>query len=228
MPGGWSDLDMLEVGLGGMTDGEYVAHFSMWAALKSPLLLGNDIRKLDAKTLSIINNPAIIAISQDPLRKAVQRIALNTSVPVDSFGIGETHIWSGALANGDQIVIFLNAADTALYMQTTLAEIFVMDGPHGSAPQAKQTWDVHDLWQHGHSRMKLGDAQALLDAESQESRHAVFERLDWFNASTTSYADALAANDERLFGYKVGEVKAGRQSEFSCPTTCGEGLQAEE
>lgn len=27
-PGGWNDLDMLEVGLGGMTDDEYVAHFS--------------------------------------------------------------------------------------------------------------------------------------------------------------------------------------------------------
>jgi hypothetical protein len=29
MNGGWNDLDMLEVGNGGMTDSEYVAHFSM-------------------------------------------------------------------------------------------------------------------------------------------------------------------------------------------------------
>ena len=28
-PGGWNDLDMLEVGNGAMTDAEYVAHFSM-------------------------------------------------------------------------------------------------------------------------------------------------------------------------------------------------------
>jgi alpha-galactosidase len=27
--GGWNDLDMLEVGNGGMTDSQYVAHFSM-------------------------------------------------------------------------------------------------------------------------------------------------------------------------------------------------------
>jgi alpha-galactosidase len=27
--GGWNDLDMLEVGNGGMSDSEYVAHFSM-------------------------------------------------------------------------------------------------------------------------------------------------------------------------------------------------------
>lgn len=28
-PGGWNDLDMLEVGNGAMTDAEYVGHFSM-------------------------------------------------------------------------------------------------------------------------------------------------------------------------------------------------------
>ena len=29
-PGGWNDLDMLEVGNGGMTDDEYKTHLSMW------------------------------------------------------------------------------------------------------------------------------------------------------------------------------------------------------
>lgn len=29
-PGGWNDLDALEVGNGGMSDDEYKAHFSMW------------------------------------------------------------------------------------------------------------------------------------------------------------------------------------------------------
>jgi len=33
-PGAWNDLDMLEVGNGGMTDSEYVAHFSMCKSLK--------------------------------------------------------------------------------------------------------------------------------------------------------------------------------------------------
>jgi hypothetical protein len=28
-PGGWNDLDMLEIGNGAMNDAEYVAHFSM-------------------------------------------------------------------------------------------------------------------------------------------------------------------------------------------------------
>ena len=47
--GGWNDLDMLEVGLSGLSDEEYVAHYSMWAAIKSPLLIGADLRTLSAK-----------------------------------------------------------------------------------------------------------------------------------------------------------------------------------
>ena len=61
-PGAWNDLDMLEVGHGGMSFEEYKSHFSMWAALKSPLLIGADLRHLDAAALRILNNPAIIAV----------------------------------------------------------------------------------------------------------------------------------------------------------------------
>lgn len=64
-PGAWNDLDMLEVGNDGMTDTEYVTHFTMWAAVKSAMIMGNDIRAMDAKTLSILTNPAVLAISQD-------------------------------------------------------------------------------------------------------------------------------------------------------------------
>ena len=100
----------------------------MWAALKSPLLLGNDLRKMDATTLSIINNPAIIALSQDPRGRAVQRIKRNTDVRKDGYGIGETHTWVGALENGDQLVIFLNVADEDVDMEASLADIFITHG----------------------------------------------------------------------------------------------------
>ncbi|BAT11444.1 Os10g0492900 [Oryza sativa Japonica Group] len=33
-PGGWNDPDMLEVGNGGMTNDEYIVHFSLWAISK--------------------------------------------------------------------------------------------------------------------------------------------------------------------------------------------------
>ena len=43
-PGGWNDPDMLEVGNGLMTHDEYQAHFALWAALKSPLLIGCNLK----------------------------------------------------------------------------------------------------------------------------------------------------------------------------------------
>ena len=45
-PGQWNDLDMLEVGNGGMTKSEYITHFSMWAIAKSPLILGNNLENI--------------------------------------------------------------------------------------------------------------------------------------------------------------------------------------
>ncbi|KAM0712301.1 hypothetical protein Q7P37_011396 [Cladosporium fusiforme] len=207
LPGGWNDLDMLEVGLGGMTDEEYKAHFSMWAALKSPLLLGNDLREMDASTLSIINNPAIIAISQDPRGKAVQRVSNNQSVAKDGFGIGEAHIWSGPLANGDQVVIFLNAANEDLDMSASLAEIFVMDGPGGSAPQVQQKWAVNDLWQN---RMDESDAQTVLAEKPGRIS-------SWYNATEVPYAQGLAEEDSRLFGKHIGVVNAGGDLKAQVP-----------
>ena len=38
--GRWNDMDMLQVGNGDFTNEEQVAHFSLWAALKSPLIMG--------------------------------------------------------------------------------------------------------------------------------------------------------------------------------------------
>jgi alpha-galactosidase len=39
-PGHWNDPDMLEVGNGGMTTTEYRTHFSLWAMMSAPLLIG--------------------------------------------------------------------------------------------------------------------------------------------------------------------------------------------
>ena len=60
---------MLEVGNGGMTENEYIAHFSFWALLKAPLLIGCDVTNMSDSTLSILGNEEIIAIDQDPLGK---------------------------------------------------------------------------------------------------------------------------------------------------------------
>src|ERR1700742_1383633 len=71
--GYYNDLDMLEVGNGGMTYDEYKVHFSMWAAIRSPLIMGNKLDKLSPEGFAILVNPAVLAISQDPSVSAVSR-----------------------------------------------------------------------------------------------------------------------------------------------------------
>ncbi len=186
----------------------------MWAALKSPLLLGNDLRDMDAKTLSIINNPAIIAINQDPRGRAVQRVVRNFAVPKDQFGVGETHIWTGPLANGDQILVFLNVADEEMNMAATLEEVFITDGVGGTAPQIQQDWVIFDLWG---SRMSEKDAQNVLDSKTQKGRQKILHSLNWYNATETPYAKGLEVRDERLFGKKIGSVSARGKIEALVP-----------
>ncbi|KAI1846586.1 hypothetical protein JX265_009110 [Neoarthrinium moseri] len=207
IPGGWSDLDMLEVGQGGMTDEEYKAHFALWAALKSPLFLGNDLRDMPASALTIINNPAILALSQDPHGRSVTRVRRDVQgVAKDEWGMGETQVWSGYLQNGDEVVIFLNAGGEDIEMQVTLAEIFIPFGPGGSAPHVKSDWAVHDLWAH---RMSEETAEALMAAATDERRAAILKDVNWYNATETPFEEGLRNNDPRLFGEKIGEVKAG-------------------
>ncbi|KAL7821051.1 glycoside hydrolase family 27 protein [Trichoderma gracile] len=203
LPGGWNDLDMLEVGHGGMIEEEYKAHFSMWAALKSPLLLGNDLRTMSPSTLTIITKPSHHRPStKTPRGRAVQRISRNTSVPRDGHGIGETHVWSGPPSpTGTKSSSFLNAADADLDMAASLKNIFVMDGVGGTAARVRQDWAVHDLWgEGGAGMMRMEDARRVVDAEGEEARRAVLRGLGWYNATEVSYAEGLRRRDPRLGG----------------------------
>lgn len=167
--------------------------------------MGNDLRELSAKDLSILNNPAIIALNQDPLGRSVVRIRRDQDAgKKDRYAIGEIQVWSGALAGGDQVVVLLNVADEDLDISVGLDEIFIFDGPGGSAPQVKQAWDVYDLWA---DRMDDKLAQQVLDADTETARK-LLNRANWYNSTAIPYKDGLKAGDDRLFGRKVDTVKA--------------------
>jgi alpha-galactosidase len=179
----------------------------MWAALKSPLLMGHDLRTMSASTLTILNNPAIIAISQDPLGLAVNLARRDTNVKKDKYGMGETHMWTGRLAGGDQVVILFNAADEDIQMSASLEEIFYYEGPEGSAPQVKQAWDVYDLWA---GRMDIETAQKILDADDDlPSSEQLLREAHWYNSSAMSYQEGLKAGEPILLGKKSSSIAAG-------------------
>jgi len=94
-PGAWNDPDMLEVGNGGMTTAEYTTHFSLWAIMKAPLLVGCNVQNMSSATLNILTNTEVIAINQDALGKQgyVVSEALNpyaaprVEVPLDATNV---------------------------------------------------------------------------------------------------------------------------------------------
>ena len=73
-PGHWNDAEMLEVGNGGMTHDENITHFSMWCMLATPLMAGNDLRKMDTETREILTNKEAIAVNQDSLGQQARRV----------------------------------------------------------------------------------------------------------------------------------------------------------
>jgi alpha-galactosidase len=97
-PGHWNDPDMLEVGNGGLTDGEYRAHFSLWAMMAAPLIAGNDVAAMDSATRTILLNREVIAVDQDRLGIQGRRV----------WKEGEREAWAKPLAGGGRAVLLFN------------------------------------------------------------------------------------------------------------------------
>jgi len=139
---GWNDADMLEVGNGGMTKSEYIVHFSFWAILKSPLILGNDVTQMTNETLEIITNKAIIDINQDPAGTPASRIWVRNV----SSG-GALQLWSGPLANGSTVIGILNSSPTTQTFTLQMSDVFI-----DSLQDVKTAkYHLYDLWQRSTS-----------------------------------------------------------------------------
>ena len=81
--GCFNDMDMLvvgmygkgNVGLKGCSATQYKTHFSIWAFLGSPLMIGCDIRNMNQATRDILMNKEMIAINQDPLMRQPYKLS---------------------------------------------------------------------------------------------------------------------------------------------------------
>jgi len=97
---------MLEVGNGGMTNAEYISHFSLWAIMKSPLLVGCDVTNMSQSTMDILLNTEVIAINQDRAGKqghVVSSTLYEHAAPRVQVPMGSTNV----------IVTACNTKDTA-------------------------------------------------------------------------------------------------------------------
>lgn len=110
-----NDMDMMVVGMygnggdeyisaGGCTEEEYQTHFSLWAMMNSPLMIGCDIRKLTDATKKILLNKDLIAINQDIECRSPFRLNCVSNGP-DVFTLVKF------LSNGDLAIALFNMGD---------------------------------------------------------------------------------------------------------------------
>ena len=137
--GQWPDMDMLVVGLDGKggpssdlggvgcTYTEYQTQMSMWCMMSSVLALSNDLRHLTAEDKRIVLNKEMIAIDQDPLGKAAERVVNKA----------DHQVFVRPLADGSHAVAILNCGDKALNLSVSFKQL----GLNG-------LYTVRDVWQH--------------------------------------------------------------------------------
>jgi alpha-galactosidase len=126
-PGHWNDPDMLEIGNGHLTNAEQITHFSLWAEMAAPLLIGTDLRKASAQTFAILSNRDVIAVDQDSLGR--QGVIISSS--------GGLVVFTKQLANGDRAVALFNETGGTATISTTAAK---------AGLRAAGSYTLTDLW----------------------------------------------------------------------------------
>lgn len=153
--GGYNDPDMLEVGNGKLTYEENKSHFTLWAMMNAPLILGNDLRKFiksdgsadkENIVLKIVTNEKIIAINQDGKGKACKRVKR-----------GITDILAKPLSDGTAFCFFNRApfavnftCDVSKFSKDAYLEFEKKDGY-----KAEDLWSGEEFETNGKIKVKI-------------------------------------------------------------------------
>jgi alpha-galactosidase len=149
-PGHWNDPDMLVVGTVSLssrmhythlTADEQYTHISMWCLLSAPLLIGCDLTKLDAFTLSLLTNDEVLAVDQDSLGRGPFKVSGPTfavprygAAPADNPG-GNAIVYAKPLDDGTLAVGLFNVGPTDATVTVNFADLHL-----------KGRRSVRDLW----------------------------------------------------------------------------------
>ncbi|KAK0454132.1 glycoside hydrolase [Desarmillaria tabescens] len=137
---GRNDLDMLQLGNGNLTFDESKSHFTAWALMKSPLLIGTNLSAITNETLSIFKNKEILAINQDPVVGAsISPFRWGINPDWTSNSSFPAQYWSGPTQDGT-VFMLLNTLDEPSTLFFNLTE----------SPwiRAGRQYSVRDLWTH--------------------------------------------------------------------------------
>lgn len=123
---GWNDLDSLLVGSGavdGLTDDERQSTMTLWAISNSPMIIGDDLTRLDTFGQQLLSNDNVIAVDQ-------------SGAPATEITAGNNPVWaSPKLSNGTYNVALFNLNSSSSSTAVSWSSL----GITGEA-------DVYDLW----------------------------------------------------------------------------------
>lgn len=133
-PGNYNDPDMMILGWVGwgpnlhptrLSPDEQYTHVSLWCLLSAPLLLGNDLARMDDFTTSLLTNSEVLDVNQDQLCDQADRIYSKDSIQV----------WMKNMSDGSKALGFFN-------MEEKKREITVSSRDLGLSG----TYRARDLW----------------------------------------------------------------------------------
>jgi alpha-galactosidase len=150
-PGHFNDPDMLVVGVVGwgkphptrLTPDEQYSHISMWCLSAAPLILGNDLTKLDPFTKGLLTNDEVLDIDQDSLGKQA------TSIPWSVAPNSDLQVYAKPLEDGSLAVGLFNMGAARSEVTVSWEEL----GLRGEQ-------SIRDLWR----QKNLGEFQGKFSA----------------------------------------------------------------
>jgi hypothetical protein len=212
-PGGWNDLDAIDVGNGkmdGITKAERQSYMTLWAINKSPLFTGDDLTQLDSYGVSLLTNREVIAVDQNdsPVARPV--------TPV-----GDQQVWGTKNADGSYTVALFNLGDSPASVTADWASF----GFTGNA-------SVRDLW----NKQNLGTYKnKITEALPAHGSRLFTVKPGGTTLATTGYeaespANTLSGNasvagcDACSGGKKVGNLYDGGKLQFNDITVKKDGI----
>ncbi|BAC68787.1 carbohydrate-binding protein [Streptomyces avermitilis] len=212
-PGGWNDLDAIDVGNGemdGLTKAERQSYMTLWAINKSPLFTGDDLTKLDSYGVSLLTNKEVIAVDQNtsPVARPV--------TPV-----GDQQVWGTKNADGSYTVALFNLGDSPASVTAHWASF----GFTGNA-------SVRDLW----NKTNLGTHKnKITEALPAHGSRLFTIKPGGGTLATTGYEAEAAANtlsgnasvggcDACSGGKKVGNLYTGGKLRINDITVKKDGI----
>ena len=131
--GYYNDLDMMVMGMRGMTNSLDRVHMGLWAISSAPLMVGSDLTRLSPATLSLLTNREALAIHNDPY--GLQPIKVDEPTP----GV---QIWVKPMAiAGRRAIAILNRTDASAQVKINWEKL----GLKGTPRSLRDVWNGQNV-----------------------------------------------------------------------------------